>query len=193
MQDDERRPVVGYTGLYEITRDGRIYSASRQGFGKPGEKGDDTRRQKTLSLNNTGYWRTVLWKDGQMRNHLVHRLVAEAFVLNPEGKPHVNHIDSDRANCDASNLEWCTHAENMAHASRMGRLRKKRHVVGSEHTRAKLTETVVEQARKRNEEGRESARSLAREHGVANTTMSRMIKRKTWKHVGERSLFDLPG
>ena len=63
-----------------------------------------------------GYRRVVLLKNGESRNVLVHRIVAEAFVENPENKPRVNHIDGNKANNTADNLEWCTSKENTMHS-----------------------------------------------------------------------------
>jgi hypothetical protein len=183
MDDHEQRPVVGYEGLYTITRSGQIYSASREGFGKPGEAGDPSRRMKTTSLNNMGYWRTILWKAGKMRNHLVHRLVAQAFIPNPEGKAEVNHIDSDPANCHVSNLEWTTHRENMEHASKAGRLRGSRGPVGSAHPRAKLSEDKVRDARRRHGRGTVTVRALSVEHAVNRSTVRAALLGRTWAHV----------
>lgn len=59
-------------------------------------------------------------KDGVMYNHAVHRLVASAFIPNPENKPQVNHIDGNKQNNDARNLEWVTRSENQQHALRTG-------------------------------------------------------------------------
>lgn len=67
-----------------------------------------------------GYLRVELWQNAKGRKFLVHRLVAEAFVPNAEGKPQVNHIDGDKTNNTASNLEWVTQSENQLHAYRTG-------------------------------------------------------------------------
>jgi len=67
-----------------------------------------------------GYIRVELWENGNGRKHLVHRLLAEAFIPNPDGKPQVNHIDGNKANNALSNLEWVTQSENQKHAYRVG-------------------------------------------------------------------------
>jgi hypothetical protein len=71
-------------------------------------------------VSKNGYVRVELWAGGKGKKHLLHRLLAEAFIPNPEGKPQVNHIDGDKANNALSNLEWVTQSENQAHAYRMG-------------------------------------------------------------------------
>ena len=63
-----------------------------------------------------------LCKNSLCKNHLLNRLVAKAFIPNPKEKPEVNHIDNNPSNNHVSNLEWVTGKENMAHASRQGRL-----------------------------------------------------------------------
>lgn len=67
--------------------------------------------------NRTGYVRAILFDGkGKTKRHFVHRLVAEAFIPNPDDKPQVNHIDGDVTNNTVDNLEWATREENMRHA-----------------------------------------------------------------------------
>lgn len=76
------------------------------------------------TVNRHGYQKVALTTTGKTKLCSVHRLVALAFVPNPEGKPEVNHRDLDKLNNRAENLEWMTHAENLAHA-RANRVWKK--------------------------------------------------------------------
>lgn len=71
-------------------------------------------------VGGLGYVRVELWENGKGRKYLVHRLVAQAFIPNPERKPQVNHIDGDKSNNKISNLEWVTQSENQIHAYRCG-------------------------------------------------------------------------
>lgn len=107
---------------YEIFSDGRVRSIKRGIYLKP--DASDTR----------GYLRVSLCHDGQVERIGVHRLVAMAFVSNPEGRPDVNHIDNDPTNNNADNLEWCTHSENMLHCHVQGRCSN---LVASETARLK--------------------------------------------------------
>lgn len=66
-----------------------------------------------------GYKRVQFTVDGKRHTTGVHRLVAIAFIPNPENKSDVNHIDGNKSNNHVSNLEWCTHKENMAHGKRL--------------------------------------------------------------------------
>jgi len=77
-------------------------------------------RKLSLQKSNAGYLRVELHKNGMAQKHSVHRLVATAFVPNPEGKPQVNHIDGDKTNNKAENLEWVTQSENQSHAYQNG-------------------------------------------------------------------------
>ena len=70
------------------------------------------------STNSWGYQVVNLRLDGKSKLFMVHRLVAECFKKRVSGKIYVNHIDGNRSNNSASNLEWCTHRENMLHAAR---------------------------------------------------------------------------
>lgn len=101
--------IKGYEGLYKITSDGEIFSI---------------RGGRFLSLNykKNGYVYIELNVNGVATNHRVHRLVAEAYIPNPENKPTVNHINGKKADNRAENLEWATVSENTQHAYDMGLL-----------------------------------------------------------------------
>lgn len=71
-------------------------------------------------VSRNGYIRVELWENGKGRKHLVHRLLAQAFIPNPHAKPQVNHIDGNKANNALHNLEWVTQSENQTHAYRAG-------------------------------------------------------------------------
>ncbi len=102
---EEWRDIPGYEGLYQVSSLGRI---KRNG------------RLKTFRKDRGGYLTVWLCKDSEQKNFKVHRLVAQAFIPNPENKRTVNHIDGYKHNNVVENLEWATHSENIIHANNMG-------------------------------------------------------------------------
>lgn len=110
------KPVKGYEGRYVVSNYGCVKSLDIYVNCKNGKrlyKG----RVKPQYRNNRGYVMVSLCKDNKADYHLVHRLVAEAFVDNVDNKPQVNHIDGNILNNCASNLEWVTDNENKIHSS----------------------------------------------------------------------------
>lgn len=116
------KPIKGYENEYEVSNLGRVRSLDREvvqsctKWGKP-----MTRKIKGTIIsqvdNCRGYFKVSLNKPGEERKScFVHRLVAEAFVSNLGGKPNINHIDYNKHNNAASNLEWCTQRENVLHS-----------------------------------------------------------------------------
>lgn len=102
--------------MWAIVQEFPQYQISKKG------KMRRTSSHKKVASNNTNnrYILVGLCNNGIKITRQLHRLLAKAFVPNPENKPHVNHKDGNKHNNNISNLEWCTHAENSAHASRMG-------------------------------------------------------------------------
>ena len=94
---------IGNTGYY-ATEDGNIIN------------GKNGRVLKPYSDCSKGY----VCVDIKGKKYKVHRLIAEAFLPNPEHKPQINHIDGDKTNNKISNLEWCTNSENAIHAIKNG-------------------------------------------------------------------------
>lgn len=93
------KQVRGYEGLYMVSDMGRVAGLKKQRF--PAH----IMRQE---LTENGYLRVGLFKDGKQSKKKVHRIVAEAFIPNPDGKPQVNYINGARTDNRARNLEWCT-------------------------------------------------------------------------------------
>ena len=101
-------PVLGYEGRYDISNLGKVRSLHHKSvkYLKP-------------SVSNTGYERVALW-NGRITKFSVHRLVATHFIPNPLSKEEVNHIDGNKTNNNADNLEWVSRSENQNHAIRTG-------------------------------------------------------------------------
>lgn len=119
MNCEHWRPVAGYEGLYEVSDQGSVRSLPRQA-GTFYFKG----RMLKQFLNKAGYYCVCLSKEGRQTTVSVHRLVAIAFIPNPEGKETVNHINEDKADNRACNLEWLTLRENIHYGTRADRARE---------------------------------------------------------------------
>ena len=110
------KDIDGFEGLYQISNYGRIKSLGRPGKGY-GDKYTVDRIIKDIRCTN-GYRSAFLNKNGVRHVRLVHRLVAMAFIENPNNLPQVNHKDEDITNNRADNLEWCTPKYNANYGSR---------------------------------------------------------------------------
>ena len=108
------KPVAGFEDRYQVSNLGNVRSIQTN-HGKYQEK---LLKQNRTSTSDYAYVKLTV-KD-KTTQHSVHRLVAKAFIPNPENKPTVNHIDGNKLNNNACNLEWNTYSENLKHAHSTG-------------------------------------------------------------------------
>lgn len=109
-------PIKGYEGLYEVSCMGAVRSISREVIARGGKKRITSTRIIRPTIDKLGYCRLGLHRQGKVVLKLVHRIVASAFIPNPDEKPQVNHRDGNPSNNKVSNLEWVTSAENVRHS-----------------------------------------------------------------------------
>lgn len=109
MSEEIWRPIKGYEGLYEVSNMGRVRSLDWYDI--------LGRKRKGKLIQNTictcGYCQTGLTKDGKRKRYMTHRLVAEAFIPNPNGFSEINHKDENKLNNTVDNLEWCDRIYNI--------------------------------------------------------------------------------
>lgn len=132
--DEEWRDIEGYNGEYKISNKCRVVSLKCNNFYimSPGR-------------DSQGYYTVALTKNGNPKSHLLHVLLAKAFIPNPENKPVVNHKDGNKINNSLDNLEWVTYKENNEHAYAIG---LKKPCQGTRHKSAKLSDEAVKFIRK---------------------------------------------
>lgn len=104
-------------GLLRVSREGCVFRK---------KKGSYVEAKQTKCGRNCGYMIVTYWEQGVQKREYVHRLVAFAFIPNPENLPQVNHIDGNKHNNNANNLEWCTPMQNVHHAIRTGLMDRSR-------------------------------------------------------------------
>lgn len=184
---EEWRAVSESPG-YEISNTGNV---RRRGC-------DLCSRDLKVRVQNQGYRQVSIYlPGGKQVTRMVHRLIAIAFVPNPENKPAVNHLDGNKANNAIENLEWVTFSENTRHAYRTGLIniargsahwaRRNPHLVqrGEAAPRAKLTAAQVVEIKKtylpRSKDF--SQRALARKYGVSQGAIAEIIEGVNWRSV----------
>lgn len=176
---NELRPIPGWDGCYQTTNDGRVWSCITHKWLRP-------------RIDDKGYVRFALTKDGKTRSAYAHRLVALAWLSSPErpDRTQVNHIDSVRSNNHYSNLEWCSPSENVKHGWHVGgRIltpaqqrslanRRTRQSVLSDADRSAIRERVANGEKKR---------AIALQLGLHPSTIGRVIYRPLRSRSATRS------
>ena len=163
------KDVKGFEGLYQVSNLGNVKRLiSERVFAE---------RLIGRSIDRYGYVKRVLSKNGKNNHFTEHRLVAIAFIDNPENKATVNHINGIKTDNRVENLEWNTNNENHQHAINTGLKDQK----GIKHHKCKLTE---EQVREIREIGFSQTRmSLSKKYGVSRTNILGIIRGNFWKHL----------
>ena len=179
---EQFRPIVGYEGLYEVGDLGTVIACEKiVPVGITGAV--DRRGRKSLkpSVHPHGHFRVWLSKDGKKSGFLVHRLVAAAWIKNPDNLPIVNHIDSTPAHNTVINLEWTTISGNTAHAFGAGKITIPKQD-GEANNHSRLTETDIRSMRALFSECGNTA-EVSRRFGVSLKASYDICHRRRWAHV----------
>lgn len=181
--------INGFSG-YQVSDQGRVRSFRGDGV--------DTLRDKARVLNpqiNKGYRQLPLYKSSTLKSaktFKVAKLVANAFIPNPDNKPTINHINGIKTDDRAINLEWATYSENTKHAYDLGLnyVSEKQIKATSEANRgsgsalSKLTEDEVIEIRYVYENDPDiTQKELGKRYGVGQDEVSRIVNRKIWTHI----------
>lgn len=175
------KPIEGYEGLYEVSDFGRIRSLQRTTTvkGKEGKLYARTHKAKILAQTFDGrnyYLQVSLSKNGKNKKLLVHRLVAKAFIENPLFLPEVNHIDEDKTNNFAENLEWCTHKYNNNYGS------KRTSSCGEKNSQNKFSEELIKQVRLEFVAGdpEKGLTALSKKYGISRPHLCAILRGNRW-------------
>jgi hypothetical protein len=175
MNEEAWKDVVGYEGLYGVSNTGKL-----RGLYDVWRKSD----LMGLSKDTHGYYYQGLHKDGKNSNHRIHRLVAIAFIPNPENKPQVNHINGVKTDNRVENLEWVTSKENHIHAVKMG-LRTFGCITGENSTSSKLKDKDILDIRAEYSKNPcvATKRTISAQYNVTIQCIHYIVNRISWKHI----------
>lgn len=163
------KDIKDFEGLYQVSNLGNVKRLI--------SKRVLSERLICRSIDRYGYVKRALCKEGKMFFFTEHRLVATAFIENPENKATINHINGIKTNNRVENLEWNTQLENKQHAVSSGLTNLK----GTKHPKCKLTEEQVLEIR---EIGFSQTRTyLSKRYGVSRNNILGIINRKNWSHI----------
>ncbi len=165
------KDVVCYENLFKVSNFGRVFS----------KRTNKILKQSTSKKGYKVFSTRIGGRKGLCICFKVHRLVAQAFIDNPENKPQVNHIDGNKLNNNVTNLEWVTSKENIQHAVE-NNLCNFEHMVGTKCRFSKLTELEVLEIRKAKSLGVPTV-DLCLKYGVVRQTINQIYRGKYWKDV----------
>ena len=153
---------------YTISKDGTVFNVS-------------TKSEISQFKCSSGKYKAVhLIVNGKDYKRMVHRLVAQAFIPNPENKPQVNHKDNNTFNNKSDNLEWVTPKENIQHMIKSGH-----QVVGINHKHSKFSECQIHQVCKMLENSKITFSDISKKTNVGMKTIKNIRSGKGWPHISK--------
>jgi hypothetical protein len=171
------KDIEGYENKYQISNIGNVKSLARNAMWDTGSFSMPERLMK-LQKHNRGYRFVMLTKDKTTKLFLIHRLVAKAFISNPNNLKTVNHIDFDKTNNKVENLEWMSHLDNIKHFVKLGTKQKQ---IGSNGPMAKFTDSDIIKIREMVKTIKQA--DIARIYNIGTDVISRIIKRQTYYNI----------
>lgn len=163
------KKIIENSKGYRVSEDGRVFN----------------NQNKEMKLDSSARYLRVqlICQDGTVKKESVHRLVAKAFIPNPENKPDVNHIDGNKLNNHVSNLEWVTKSENMVHARN-----NKLIPVGEENYNSKYSDEQINEACRLMQEGYRNC-DICSVLDLPKNIVSQLRNGVIWNHI--RSKYDI--
>lgn len=172
---EEWRDVPGYEGLYKISNKGMLIR-----FEHWSTKGRYYPESHPYKFKNyKGYIQTYLYKDGKRKTTTIHRLIAQAFIPNPENKDQINHKNGIKDDNRIENIEWCNQSENMRHAFDTG---LKEGMPGEKNGRATLSQEAVDLIKSRYNSG-EKITDISRELNINLGKLRTILYGFSWKET----------
>jgi hypothetical protein len=178
MENEVWKDVIGYEGLYKVSNLGKICSLGRLIEGNKNSIYFKPEKLMTFELMKKGYLRAKITKEKRSIKKLVHVIVGECFILNPENKPQINHKNGIKNDNRVENLEWCTNKENCIHA-----VKNKLNVAkyGESCGGSKLKECDVIEIR--NLKGKLLKVEIAKKFNISVHTINQIHQNISWRHL----------
>jgi hypothetical protein len=168
------KPVLDYEELYRVSNLGRLYRLPH--YTRIGRYYEE--KMMNQYTNHKGYIQVYLCKDGKKFTTLIHRLIAQVFIPNPENKPQINHINGIKTDNRIENIEWCTNSENQLHAFRTG---LKTFPTGELNSNTDLTEEEVNNIINEYNLG-EKLPTLSKKYSINLSILRSIIYGTSWTH-----------
>ena len=173
MESEIYKDVIGYEGLYKVSNYGNIKSYKVNPDGKLMSPTTDKDGYKQIGIRDINYKR---------KYYRIHRLVAYAFIDNPNNYKFINHKDNNPANNNCDNLEWCTIEHNNKYRFTNGNASH----VGSKHPQSKITEDIAKQIYILGHSGKYTEPEICIMFNTTRSVVNKIRLKISWKHIHEK-------